>query len=141
VNVTFYDIQPDARLPRIATLVNAAWERGKRVLVTCANAEEVSELDAWIWKFDEVAFIPHEVVAEGADPKDPDARIVLVEGEHDPIGAEVLLQASPVSRSFARAFPYVIDLVDHRSEGALEASRARYKAWVQDGVKPAFIKR
>jgi DNA polymerase-3 subunit chi len=141
VNVTFYDVQPDARIRRIATLVNAAWERGKRLVVTCADVSEAEELDQLIWTFDEAAFIPHEVVAVGEPPKDPDARVVLVTGEHDPIGADILLQAAPVSREFAQRYAYVIDLVDHRSQEALDASRGRYKAWAQDGFKPGFVKR
>jgi len=141
VNVTFYDVQPDARIRRIATLVNAAWERGKRLVVTCADAEEAEALDQLIWSFNEAAFIPHEIVAEGKPPKDPDARVILVTGEHDPIGAEILLQAAPVSRAFAQRYAYVIDLVDHRSTDALEESRNRYKQWAKDGFKPNFVKR
>ena len=141
MNVTFYDVQPDARISRIATLVNAAWERGKRLVVSCADAEEAEALDQLIWSFNEAAFIPHEIVPEGEPPKDPDARVILVTGEHDPIGAEILLQAAPVSRAFAQRYAYVIDLVDHRSPEALEESRNRYKQWAKDGFKPNFVKR
>ena len=141
MNITFYDVAPEARLKRIATLVNAAWERGKRLVITCADPSEASALDRLIWDYDAVSFIPHEVVAQGAKAKDPDARVVLVFEEHDPIGAEILLQASPVSPEFAQGYAFVIDLVDHRTPEALEASRARYKSWAQAGYKPKFIKR
>jgi DNA polymerase III subunit chi len=141
VNVTFYDVQPDARIRRIATLVNAAWERGKRLLVTCSDVEEAEALDQLIWTFDDGAFIPHEIVSMGEAPKDPDARVILVTEEHDPIGAEILLQAAPVSRAFAQRYAYVIDLVDHRSQEALDASRGRYKDWAKDGFRPNFVKR
>ena len=141
MNVTFYDVGPEGRMRRIVTLVSAAWERGKRLVIACADAEEAEALDRELWTFDEASFIPHEVVGMGQRPTDPDARIVLVGHEEDPIGAEVLLQASPVSRAFAERFAYVIDIVDHRSEEALQASRQRYKDWAADGHKPAFIKR
>ena len=141
MNVTFYDVEPEARAQRIATLVSAAWERGRRLLVACADSAEASELDTLLWSHDAVSFIPHEIVAQGDSPRDPDARIVLVSGEHDPIGADILLQASPVSSEFARSYAFVIDLVDHRSEALLAASRQRYKAWADAGVKPTFIKR
>ena len=109
--------------------------------MTCSGAEEAAELDRLLWSFDEVSFIPHEVVARGEAPKDPDAAVVIVTEEYDPVGAEVLLQVSPVSPDFARSYSFVIDLVDHRTEAALAESRGRYKAWVQQGLKPAFIKR
>ncbi len=141
MNVTFYDVPPEGRFPRIVKLVSAAWERGKRLLVICGDAAEAAELDQLLWTYDEAAFIPHEVVANGQAPKDPDARIVLMTEERDPIGAEILLQASPASRGFAQRYPFVIDLVDHRSQEALDASRARYKAWAADGFRPGFVKR
>jgi len=139
VNVTFYDVPEGGRHARIVRLVEAAWERGKRLVITCADAAEAKELDDVLWTFDQGSFVPHEVVAPGGEPQDADARVVLVTDDSDPIGADVLLQASPVSPDFARSYPVVIDLVDHRTEEALAASRARYKAWVAGGVKPAFI--
>jgi len=138
--VTFYDVPAAGRYARIARLVQAAWERGKRLLLTCADPAEAAELDALLWTFDEATFIPHEVVEQGAAATDPDARVVLVTGEYDPIGADIVLQAAPVSQGFAQGYPYVIDLVDHRSEATVTASRERYKAWVSAGTKPAFIK-
>ena len=140
MNVTFYDVPAAGRQARIARLVQAAWDKGKRLLVTCADSAEASELDAFLWTFDEGSFIPHEVVGPGASVTDPDARVVLVTGEYDPIGADIVLQAAPVSQGFAGGFAYVIDLVDHRTEASVEASRARYKAWASAGTKPAFIK-
>lgn len=140
MNVTFYDVPPGGRSARIVRLVGAAWERGKRLVITCGSAAEANELDDLLWTFDQGSFVPHEVVAPGKAPEDADARVILVTDESDPIGADVLLQASPVSPDFARGYPVVIDLVDHRTEELLAASRARYKAWVDSGVKPAFIK-
>jgi DNA polymerase IIIc chi subunit len=139
VNVTFYDVGPGGRHARITRLVDAAWQRGKRLVITCGTGGEAAELDELLWTFEQGSFIPHEIVAAGQAPADPDARVVIVVGESDPIGADVLLQAAPVTPGFARGFAVVIDLVDHRSEEALAASRARYKAWVSAGVKPAFI--
>ena len=139
-NVTFYDVPGDARMNRIVRLVEAAWERGKRLLIHCLDEDEAVALDGWLWSFQEEAFIPHERVAAGEKPEASDASVVLVWGEYDPIGAEVLLQAAPATMAFAEQYGVVIDLVDHRTPGALHASRARYKAWCAAGVRPVHRK-
>ncbi|MGM0577351.1 MAG: DNA polymerase III subunit chi [Myxococcota bacterium] len=136
--VTFYDTAPDARFPRIARLVDAAWQRGRSLLIHCADPRTAADLDTFLWTFEEASFVPHEIVAPGGTPKDPDGRIVLVTAEENPVGAEVLVQEAPTSLDFAAGFPFVIDLVDHRTPEALASSRARFKSWRERGLKPAF---
>ena len=139
-NVTFYDVPGDARLSRIARLVAAAWERGKRLLIYCTDEAEAAQLDEWLWSYQEEAFIPHERVAASDKPLADNASIVLVWGEYDPIGADILLQAAPASVEFAKRYGVIIDLVDHRTPETLQASRSRYKAWCDSGVRPVHRK-
>lgn len=140
MRITFYDAPPAARLPRIVSLVEAAWERGRRMVIHCADPATADELDRLLWTFHEESFVPHEVVPPGGSPQDPEARIVLVTQEVNPIGAEVLIQDAPTSPDFARGFPFVIDIVDHRTPELLAASRARYKAWRDEGLSPDYRK-
>jgi DNA polymerase-3 subunit chi len=136
--VTFYDTPADERLARIARLVEAAWDRGMGVVIHCADPAAAEAVDLYLWSWKQESFIPHEQVPPGAQPADPDARVVLVTSEERPISAEVLVQEAPCSFAFAQAFPHVIELVDHRTPEALAHSRQRFRDWRAAGADPTF---
>ncbi len=142
--VTFYDAPAEGRDERIARLCHAAWERGRRLLVRCSDLRTARRLDTLIWSGGEdTAFVPHELVPPGGELEDAEARIVLVvardaDDDVDPIGAEVLVQETPAPFEVAERYDFVIEIVDHRSPEALEASRARFVEWRERGVRPDF---
>lgn len=136
--VTFYDVLPDGRYPLIAKMAEHAFGKGKRLLVHCQDEAVARELDEYLWLFRDDAFIPHEFVPRGATPADPDACVVLVDREEDPIGAEVLVMEHPASMDFAKAYTSVIDMVDHRDPARLAESRERFKRWRDHEVEPRY---
>jgi DNA polymerase-3 subunit chi len=136
--VTFYDIPPSDRRPLLEKLVRAAWDKRKRLLVRC-HPEELADLDDHLWVFRDESFIPHEAFHDGP-LCDEEALIVLVARDARPIPADILVQLAPCDPVFARDFDTVIDLVDHAEPARLEASRARYRAWVEAGLRPELKK-
>lgn len=134
--ITFYDIAPELGFVLAAKLAQAAWDKGKRMLVRCADLREAQALDEHLWTFKEDSFIPHEICDDRAKLADRDARIVMTTRDHKTIDADILLQLAPCDLGFAAEFDNVIDLVDHRDEARLDASRARYRAWQAAGTKP-----
>jgi DNA polymerase-3 subunit chi len=137
--VTFYDIAPEGRFQLAAKLALAAWDKGKRLLLRCAPEDAVA-LDQHLWVFREESFLPHEVCDDPERLADPEARVVIVTRDVRPIEADILLQLAPTELAFAEGFDAVIDLVDHRDSQRLDQSRARYKAWVDRGLRPELKK-
>ena len=137
--VTFYDIAPEARFQLVAKLASAAWDKGKRLLIRC-DAREATALDQHLWVFREESFVPHEVCDDPEHLLDGEARVVIATRDARTIPADVLVQLAPCELAFAQAFDTVIDLVDHGDPGRLDASRARYKAWSESGLKPELKK-
>lgn len=137
--VTFYDIAPEARYQLAAKLAAAAWEKGKRLLIRC-EPRDAAGLDQHLWVFREESFVPHEVCDDPERLLDPEARIVIVTRDARTIPADILVQLAPSELDFARDFDAVIDLVDHTEPTRLDASRARYKAWAESGLKPDLKK-
>jgi len=133
--VTFYDIAPEAHFPLVVKLSLAAWEKGKRMLVRC-SPQDAAALDQHLWVFREESFVPHEVCDDPARLLDPEARVVMVTRDVRTIPADILLQLTPTDLAFARDFDTVIDLVDHSDPERLGASRVRYKAWTDAGLRP-----
>jgi DNA polymerase-3 subunit chi len=140
-SVTFYDVAADAQTPLIAGLAEAGWRKGRKVLILAADEAAGRALDEALWTWRDETFLPHELVLPGRTPVDEQARVVIVTAEEDPIGADVLLQAAPAATGFAARFAAVVDIIDRRSEAALEASRARFKVWRDLGLKPTVKRR
>ena len=141
VRVTFYDVPDEARFPLATKLAQAAWDKGKRLVIRCSDGTEARALDEHLWVFREDGFVPHEVSDGQRELQDPEARVVLVAADVWPPGlvigeGDILVQLAPADAAYAGAFGIVIDWVDHSDEVRLAASRARYKAWVDRGLKP-----
>jgi len=136
--VTFYDVPPDGRWPLVVRLAEAAWRKGTAMIIHCADEQEARALDEHLWIYKDEAFLPHEVANSTASLLDREARIVIVTREERPVDAAVLVQVTPASEPYARGFGSVIDLVDHRDPALLAQSRARFRAWREAGVEPAF---
>lgn len=134
--VTFYDIAPDLGFVLVAKLAQAAWDKGKRLLVRCWDAAHARALDEHLWTFKDESFVPHEVCDAAEELLDREARIVITTRDSRPIAADILVQLAPCDLGFATTFDNVIDLVDHADEARLEQSRARYRAWQNAGTKP-----
>lgn len=131
--VIFYDVPAEQRLPFAARMVEAAFQRGKRMLVRCADPDEARRLDAFLWTWQDTSFMPHEIVDPAAVLQDPEARVCIVTDDQRPMDAQVLLQLAPGGLDWAQGFPTVLDVVDHGRPEALEASRERYRLWKSVG--------
>jgi DNA polymerase-3 subunit chi len=137
--VTFYDIPANDHLALYEKLARAAWDKRKRLIIR-AHAQELAQLDDHLWTFRDESFVPHEVASGDKPLLDEEAFIVLVGSDIRPIPADILLQLAPCDPGFAKAFDTVIDLVDHSDPQRLDASRARYRAWVEAGIRPELKK-
>lgn len=136
--VTFYDVDPAGRPALVVRLVEHAASKGRRLLVHCGDDATARALDDYLWTYREEAFIPHEVADAAQLLVDPEARVVLTTREEAVIPAEVLLLEAPASIEFARRFGVVIEIVDRRTQEAHAASRSRFAAWREVGVKPDY---
>jgi DNA polymerase-3 subunit chi len=141
VRVTFYDVAAEARFQLATKLAQAAWDKAKRLVIRCRDEADARALDDHLWVFREDGFVPHEVSDGQRALMDPEARVVLVAADVWPPGlaigeGDILVQLAPADAAYATAFGVVIDWVDHSDEARLSASRARYKTWVDRGLKP-----
>ncbi|TNF36066.1 MAG: DNA polymerase III subunit chi [Deltaproteobacteria bacterium] len=139
--VTFYDVAPDGRWPTALRMVDGAARKGLPIIVHCADPREAHAFDEHLWTFRDEAFLPHEIANSAEELRDAEARIVIVTAEARPIPATILVQLTPASDAYARTFDHVIDLVDHRDPGLLQASRERFRAWRDAGVTVEVLKR
>lgn len=137
--VVFYDLDLSQRLELVAKLASAAWERRRTMLIRC-RADEVAAIDEHLWTFQEASFLPHEVVRPNQPLKDSDARLLISAHDLKPAKPDLLLELTPCAFEFSQQFATVIHVIDATTPQTLNDSRARYKAWVQSGIKPELKK-
>lgn len=135
--IDFHFNVPD-RLVYACRVVRKARAAGKTVVVWTSDAARLAAFDTQLWTFSALDFIPH--VRTGS-PLAADTPVLLADDATTAPAADVLLlidDAIPPDHGalFAR-FERVIDVVSPVEEEKL-AARARFKAYRDEGLDPAF---
>lgn len=114
-------------LPKLLERVLAA---GKRALVRAGSTERVEFLNGALWTYDPASFLPHGTVREGDAPDQP---IWLSAGEGNPNGAQVLILTDGVEAGDLSGWERCLEMFDGNDPAAVEAARARWKAYKEAG--------
>jgi len=109
---------------------------GRRVLVVVQDDNQGVTLDRFMWTWKAGAFIPHAY--DNGSVECHDEPVVIVAGEENPNGAEVLLMGAPCSLDFVRHFQHVIDFAEAFDETRLAVSRERFKEYREHGFAPVM---
>lgn len=119
-------------LPKLLEKVLGA---GKRAVVRTGSAERVEFLNAALWTYEPASFLPHGTMREGDAASQP---IWLTDGDDTPNGAEVLVLTDGATASDIAAFERCLELFDGRDQQAVEAARARWRAYREAGHTLAY---
>lgn len=127
--VTFYAVRGGGLHAWTAKLVEAAWTKGKRVLLYCSSGAEAEAIDEYLWTFRDDAFIPHGIDSTEGSAENSALPVLITTSATNTNDASILLQLGHADLDFAGGFKNVIELVDREDETKLTASRERYRAW------------
>jgi DNA polymerase III subunit chi len=118
----------DQALP---SLLEAALEEGRRVLVRASSDEMVAALNERLWTYDDASFLPHGAAGEGDPMTQP---IFLTSGLGNPNAATMLVRLSDAETSEADdAFDVVVLVFDGRDEAALGRARSEWRRLKDEG--------
>jgi DNA polymerase-3 subunit chi len=118
----------DQALP---SLLEAALEEGRRVLVRASSDEMVAALNERLWTYDDASFLPHGAAGEGDPMTQP---IFLTSGLGNPNAATMLVRLSDAETSEADdAFDLVVLMFDGRDEAALGRARSEWRRLKDEG--------
>jgi DNA polymerase III subunit chi len=118
----------DQALP---SLLEAALEEGRRVLVRASSDEMVAALNERLWTYDDASFLPHGAAGEGDPMTQP---IFLTSGLGNPNAATMLVRLSDAETSEADdAFDVVVLMFDGRDEAALGRARSEWRRLKDEG--------
>lgn len=134
--VEFIKLNRPERARILCDLADEYYQSGRRVLVMVQDDNQGVTLDQFLWTWKKGAFIPH--VYDNGSVDCHDEAVVIVAGEENPNGAEVLLMGVPCSIDFIRHFQHVIDFAETFDDARLAESRERFKLYREQGFAPVM---
>ena len=135
VRVDFYVLPnhtANGRLELVCKLTEKAYGLGHKVYIHAASPGQAQQLDDLLWTFKQNSFVPHALYPPGSEETAP----VLIGAEQEPDGpAEVLINLAAEAPPFYRRCARVVEVVDQDPQ-VLQGSRARFKAYREQGLEP-----
>ena len=89
-----------------------------------------------LWTFDPASFLPHGHVRDGFEALQP---VWLTTDDENPNGADMLVLADGASSSSLKDFGLCCELFDGNDEQAVEAARARWKEYKEQGHNVSYF--
>lgn len=135
-HIEFIKLARPERARVLCELAEEFYLAGQRVLVMVQDDNQGLTLDRFMWTWKKGAFVPH--VYQNGSIECHDEPVVIVAGEENPNGSEILLMGVPCSLEFIRHFRHVIDFAEAFDETRLEVSRDRFKEYREYGFAPVM---
>lgn len=132
--VEFIRLRKPEKAKHFAELADAAFQAGKRVLITVQDANQGVTLDRFLWTWNKGSFLPH--VFDNGSVECLDEPIVICTDERCCNGASVLVMGKPCSVEFLRGFEQVIDFAELYDDALADASRQRFARYREAGFAP-----
>jgi DNA polymerase-3 subunit chi len=132
--IEFIKLNRPERARILCDLAEEYYAAGQRVLVMVRNDNQGVTLDQFMWTWNKGSFVPH--VYQNGSVECHDEPVVIVAGEENPNGSEVLLMGAPCGLEFIRHFRHVIDFAETFDDARLAESRERFRSYREHGFAP-----
>ncbi len=136
-SIIFYSEQNEAAAieSTLLKLVTRRYRSGQRIFIRCEDQQQMLQLDEALWQQDTESFLAHAIDGEPSADKAP--ILLATNNPQNPngFGCWVNLTSSaivPLPRT-----EEIIEIVP-ADESGKQLARDRYKAYCQQGIKPAF---
>jgi DNA polymerase III subunit chi len=128
--IRFYHLSQKSLSQALPELLEKVLERGWRAVVMASSSERVEALTQSLWTYKEGSFLPHGNARDGHAELQP---IWLTERDENPNKANVLMLTENMSSDDLSSYELVCQLFDESEEGAVEAARARWQEYKEQG--------
>lgn len=129
--VDFYVLEEGAGFTRdrvLCALVGKAFAQGQRVYIHAGSESEAEKLDALLWTFKDVSFLPHQRAEATPDPETP----ILIGASAEPRCGGLMINMSAAMPPGVGEFERVIEVVDADPD-MRRASRERWRDYEAQG--------
>ena len=129
--IRFYHLEQRRVDQALPSLLEAALEDGRRVLVRATSEEMVAALNELLWTYDDASFLPHGAAGDGDPMTQP---IFLTSDLENPNAATMLVRLSGAETAETDdAFDLVAILFVGRDEAALAHARGEWRRLKDEG--------
>lgn len=123
--IDFHSNVPD-KLVYACRLVRKAWLAQNKVVLMADDAAQMAQLDAQLWSFSDVDFLPH---VPAGDPLAPLTPIILTDADTLELPHfDILINLSRRAPAHAGSFQRVFEIISQDEQDAA-AGRQRYTAY------------
>lgn len=133
--VAFYHLTSSSLEQALPKLLEKTLEAGKRALVRVGSAQRAEFLNGALWSYDPASWLPHGSAKDGAGADQP---VWLTEGEDNPGEAGFLFLTDGVECADMSAFERCFELFDGTNSEAVDAARAHWKTYKDQGLELTY---
>lgn len=129
-DVSFYHLTRSSLEQTLPRLLEKALQGGARCVVLAGSPERVEALNAQLWTYDPGSFLPHGAARDGNAARQP---VWLTDQDENPNEASMLFLTDGATSDRIAEYARCFELFDGRDDTAVEAARARWKAYRESG--------
>jgi DNA polymerase-3 subunit chi len=135
--VFFYHLSASPLEQMLPQVLQRTLQNNWRVLVRCADKDQVNWLDARLWGGNTPQFLPHGVQGGAHDADQP---VLLTSEAGNPNGAKALMlvMGAKTSAQEVAEFERVSLIFNGNDEAALQAARSDWKNLTDEGVAAKY---
>lgn len=128
--IAFYHLLSSPLEAALPKLLAKTLDAGKRAVVVAGTEPRVEALSTALWTADPDSWLPHGTAKDGHAPDQP---IWLSAQDENPNAASFLFLTHGAQSDGVAAFERCFELFDGHDTAAVEAARARWKAYKDAG--------
>lgn len=126
------DPAPKMRNSVACRLTEKAFQSGHKIFILTTNQKDAEEMDASLWTFRDISFIPHQIYNQAAVDLPP--VLVGINENAVPENFEVLINLTNSIPSTHKQFSHIIEIITPDDESRA-LGRKRYKFYQEQGYK------
>lgn len=133
--VWFYHLERTGLDQALPELLDKTLARGWRALVRSASSDRLEHLDGWLWSYREDSFLPHGLVGEPQEARQP---VLLTTDDANPNGAQALFLIDGAEPGDLVAYARCLVLFDGKDDDQLARARAQWSALKGQGAALSY---
>ena len=134
--VRFYHLTRATLEATLPVMLQRVLERGQKAVVQLGSEERAEALSAYLWSYDDSAFLPHGTSKDGNADQQP--IWLTAQDEPPPNGAEVLFSADGAETQRVQDYQLCVFLFDGKDEAALAKARERWRTFKAEGFDVTY---
>ncbi len=128
--IAFYHLEKSPLEGVLPKLLEKTLAAGKRALVLAGSESRVEALAGLLWTYEQASWLAHGTAQDGTPEDQP---VWLATDDDNPNAAQFLFLTDGAQSGRVDEFERCFELFDGRDGAALDAARARWKAYADAG--------